>query len=621
MEKEQKNKLFQIIIIAILFTIVLIVDLVVGLKSFIPNEKLAFILPLSIYLVLYLVIGHEMLIDAFKSIFKLELFDENFLMAIASIGAFAVGEYAEGVLVLLLFSVGEWAEDYATCKSKKNIASLMDIRPDYANKVLDDGSIIKVNPEEIKVNDIIIVKPGEKIPLDGIIIKGESMLDTKALTGESLPKEVFVNDEVISGVINLTTSIEIKVLKEFHDSTVAKILELVSNASEKKSKSENFITKFSKWYTPIVVLAALLLAVIGGIVTSDYVTWITRSLNFLVVSCPCALVISVPLSFFAALGNASKEGILIKGAAYLERFNKANIFAFDKTGTLTTGSFKVTEVYPKENEMEIIRLAAIAEANSSHPIAQSIREYYKKDVLEKYELTDVSGKGIIAKGDSIIHCGNSKLMEDNKIDYIKSNSKSTVVYVAKNGVFQGYIVISDSIKQEAIELINYLRSINAKTYMLTGDNEAIASDIANKLSIDEYYFELLPKDKVESVSDIINTKAKNDVVCYLGDGINDAPVLMQADIGVSMGNIGSDAAIEASDIVLMNDDLKSIIKLKKLAKKTNNIVWQNIIFALGIKFIVLITSAIGLTNMWLAIFADVGVTIIAIINSLRANSK
>ena len=621
MSKKQKKKLIRIIISLVLFVILFILDLIFALDSLIPNNKISWILPFILYLSIYLIIGYDVLLKAIRNIFKGQIFDENFLMIIATIGAFGIKEYAEGVAVLLFYQIGEWFQDYAVRKSRKSISSLMDIRPDFANLRNSDGTYEIVDPDKVNVDDIILVKPGEKIPLDGIIINGESSLDTKALTGESIPVEVSTNSEVLSGSLNLTGTIEIKVTKTFYNSTVSKILDLVENAASKKSKSENFISKFARFYTPLVVFAALVLAISGGLITQDWLIWIKRALNFLVVSCPCALVISIPLSFFAGIGGASKNGILIKGSSFMEKLNKANIFVFDKTGTLTKGNFAITSIIPESKKDEILKYAAIAEANSNHPIALSIKEAYKKKVNTNYQLTNISGKGIIAKGKEVILCGNEKLLEENNIKYEKSNAIGTLIYVAVNNKFLGVICIADEIKEEAKDTINYLNTIGAKSIMLTGDNEKIASSVANELKLTYYKSSLLPQNKVEELDKILTNKNKNDVVCFVGDGINDAPALMNSDIGISMGGVGSDAAIEASDIVIMNDNLSAISKAKKIAKKTLTIVNENIIFALGIKAIVLILSIFGLANMWLAIIADVGVSVLAILNAMRCNSK
>ncbi len=648
MTKKQKKQLKRIIIALIAFAILMIVDKVLslgfkdnfplGIASLIPNDY-GWLLTFGLFFLVYLYIGHDVLRKAFINILHGQMLDENFLMCVATIGAFGLGIYTgitthdpegfdEGCAVLLFYQVGEFFQSYAVGKSRKEISSLMDIRPDYANLKNENGEFVEVSPEEVKLNDIIQVKPGEKIPLDGVIIEGSSSLDTKALTGESLPRDVGVNDEVISGSVNLNSTILVKVEKEFYDSTVSKILDLVENASSQKSRSENFITKFSKYYTPIVVGLALALAIIPPVIYtfmgdySTWTTWIYRALSFLVVSCPCALVISVPLSFFAGIGYASKKGILVKGSIHLERFNDVNTFIFDKTGTLTKGNFVVTKVYPEDKKEEILSLASIAEGQSNHPIANSIKKAYGKEIDDKgYSLTNVSGKGIKAIGSQTILCGNEKLMSEEAIDYQKSEDLGTIVYVAKNNEFIGYIVIEDEIKEDAKETIDYLNSINAKTIMLTGDNEKIASNVASKLGLTTYKASLLPQNKVEELDKILSEKKDKELVAFVGDGINDAPSLVKSDIGISMGGVGSDAAIEASDIVLMHDDLKSIVTAKKVARKTMRIVFENIFFALGIKIVILVLSALGITNMWIAVFGDVGVAVLAILNAMRVNSK
>lgn len=623
LSKKQKKELIRIIIALVLFIVLLIIDKVLNLETIIPNaNNYGWLLPFFLYLSLYLYIGYDVLYKAIRNIFHGEIFDENFLMCLATIGAFGIKEFSEGVAVLLLYQIGEWFQDYAVKKSRKSISSLMDIRPDYANLVKDNGKVVEVDPNELKVDDFILIKPGEKVPVDGIIVEGTSSLDTKALTGESLPFDVNVNSKVISGSINLTGLIKVKVEKKFQDSTVSKILDLVENASSKKSKSENFITKFAKIYTPLVVLGAVLLVIIGGAITNEWIAWLKRSLNFLVVACPCALVISVPLSFFAGIGCASKYGILIKGSSYVEKLNKANVFIFDKTGTLTKGNFVISKIYPENKKDEILKYAAICEYNSNHPIALAIKKSYTFEVDNTYDLIDVAGKGLIAKKDyELIFAGNNKLMLDYNINVPNINEIGTTVYIAKNNQFIGYLVISDEIKEDSKKLIKYLKQNNIKTIMFTGDNEKIASSVANELCINEYKASLLPQNKAEELKNMLNNKNKNDVICFVGDGINDAPSLMMSDIGISMGGIGSDAAIEASDIVLMHDDLDSLIIAKKIAKKTLLIVKENIIFAILIKVLVLILSICGYAFMWLAICADVGVCLLAILNSLRANSK
>lgn len=623
LSKKQKKELIRIIIALVLFIVLLIIDKVLNLETIIPNaNNYGWLLPFFLYLSLYLYIGYDVLYKAIRNIFHGEIFDENFLMCLATIGAFGIKEFSEGVAVLLLYQIGEWFQDYAVKKSRKSISSLMDIRPDYANLIKDNGKVVEVDPNELKVDDFILIKPGEKVPVDGIIVEGTSSLDTKALTGESLPFDVNVNNKVISGSINLTGLIKVKVEKKFQDSTVSKILDLVENASSKKSKSENFITKFAKIYTPLVVLGAVLLVIIGGAITNEWIAWLERSLNFLVVACPCALVISVPLSFFAGIGCASKYGILIKGSSYVEKLNKANVFIFDKTGTLTKGNFVISKIYPENKKDEILKYAAICEYNSNHPIALAIKKSYTFEVDNTYDLIDVAGKGLIAKKDNeLIFAGNNKLMLDYNINVPNINEIGTTVYIAKNNQFIGYLVVSDEIKEDSKKLIKYLKQNNIKTIMFTGDNEKIASSVANELCISEYKASLLPQNKAEELKNMLNNKNKNDVICFVGDGINDAPSLMMSDIGISMGGIGSDAAIEASDIVLMHDDLDSLIIAKKIAKKTLLIVKENIIFAILIKVLVLILSICGYAFMRLAICADVGVCLLAILNSLRANSK
>ena len=631
MSKRDKKKLIRIIASLILFFAIFITDKIVKLDT-VFNGNLNWLFPFALYLIVYITIGYDVTYKAFANIFHGEFLDENFLMVVATFGAFGLAIYRgvnhldiegfdEACAVLLFYQVGEFFQSYATGKSRKSITSLMDIRPDYANLKTENG-VEEVDPEEVKIDDIIVVNPGEKIPLDGKIIKGASTLDTKALTGESLPKEVLEGDEAISGTINLTSQLEIKVEKEFYDSTVSKILELVENATSQKSKAENFITKFARFYTPIVVGLAVLLAIIPSLITGEWSVWIYRALSFLVVSCPCALVISIPLSFFAGIGAASKYGILIKGTNYLEKFNKANTFIFDKTGTLTKGNFAIKNVYPIEKKDEILHLASIAECNSNHPIALSIMNSYGKDFEKDYVLTNVAGEGIIAKKNGEkIYCGNEKLMENNNINFIKNEEVGTVVYVAKNDKFFGSIIIADEIKDGAKETIESLSKNGGKTIMLTGDNEKIAESVAESLKLTDYKASLLPQNKVEEIDKIFKEKKKEDVICFVGDGINDAPSLMRSDIGIAMGGVGSDAAIEAADMVLMHDDLKDLIIAKKISKKTMRIAYENIIFSLAIKVLILILSAFGITNMWIAVFGDVGVAVIAILNAMRVNSK
>lgn len=619
MTKKQKKNLIRICACMVAFFAVFIVDKIVGLGSVIADERWAWVLPVCAYFVVFLAIGYDVLYKAVRNIFNGQLLDENFLMCIASVGAFATGEYPEAVAVILFYQVGEWFQNYALGKSRKSIASLMNMRPDYANILLPDGSFKTVDPTEVKVGDMIVVNAGEKVPLDGIVVTGASALDTKALTGESAPCEVTEGDAVVSGSVNINAKLVIRAEKAFHDSTVAKILELVENASEQKSRSENFITRFAHWYTPIVVGGAVILAVVPSLITGNWVEWIQRALNFLVVSCPCALVISVPLSFFSGIGAASRKGILVKGSAYLEKFDSANVFVFDKTGTLTKGNFAIIDVSPADRRDEILALAAEAEQGSSHPIAVSITEAYGKPVLAHPEIENVAGKGVVATGEHTVLCGNAKLMQAYGVAYDAPAAIGTVVYVACDGKFVGSIVIADEVKPEAAEALNKLKSIGAKTVMLTGDNEVIASSVAEKLGIDEFHASLLPQNKVEKLDDIIAKKAPKDVVCFVGDGINDAPVLMRSDVGISMGGVGSDAAIEASDVVLMHDNLTAICEAKKIARRTVGVVYQNIIFALAVKAAILVLSILGLASMWLAIFADVGVMILCILNAMRVN--
>ena len=617
MTRSQKRNLIRLLIVLVLFLAVFITDKVIDLNT-VFNSELSYLFPLSLYLVLYLAIGYDVIFKAIRNISHGQIFDENFLMLIATIGAFATFEFEEAVAVLVFYQFGEFFQDYAVNRSRNSIKELMEICPTYANKIVD-GSIEVVLPEEVKVGDVLLVKPGEKVPLDGIVKEGASSLDTRALTGESALREIEVGQEILSGSINIESDLEIEVTKEFSNSTVSKILELVENASSNKAKAENFISKFAKFYTPIVCLLALLLVVIPGSITGDWMTWLTRSLNFLVVSCPCALVISIPLSFFSGIGIASKNGILIKGSNYIEKLNKANIFIFDKTGTLTEGDFEVSKVYPEDKKDEILSLAAIAESKSNHPIANSIKKAYVVDDNLSYSLTNVQGRGIIAKkDDEVILCGNAKLLKENGIEFKEADEIGSVIYVAKNDIFLGYIVVQDKIKEESKEVISYLNS-KGKTIMLTGDNSSVANKVASYLNLTSYKASLLPQDKVKEVENIIKNKGKNDVVCYVGDGINDAPSLMIADVGISMGKVGSDAAIEASDVVITNDNLTKIKLSKRIAKKVITIVNENIYFAIGIKVLVLILSALGYAEMWLAIFADVGVSFLAILNSLRVN--
>ena len=580
-------------------------------------------LALILFVASYLLIGGKVVLTAIKNIARGQLFDENFLMTVATIGAFSISEYQEAVAVMLFYEIGETIQGYAVNKSRSSISSLMDIRADYANIIID-GKEKKVSPETVKVEDIILVKPGEKIPLDGIVVEGESFVDTSALTGESVPRKIAVNDEILSGGINTNGVLKVKVTKKFGESTVSRILEMVENAANKKANTEKFITKFAKVYTPIVVALAILIAVVPSIFIKDalFSTWLYRALVFLVVSCPCALVVSVPLGFFAGIGGASKKGVLVKGSNYLELLKDLETVVFDKTGTLTEGVFTVTEINTNDIQKEkLIEVAAMAESFSNHPIAISIiKEYGKeidKEVIEEYE--EIAGHGIKAViNNEEILIGNAKLMNQFNISYNEVDSIGTVVYCAINGEFKGSIVISDKIKENAAEaLINLKAAGVKKTVMLTGDNKKTAEKVGEKVNIDEVHSELLPLGKVKEVEKLLKASNKNGRLAFVGDGVNDAPVLARADIGIAMGGIGSDAAIEAADVVLMKDDINALVDAINVSKKTNKILWQNIIFALGVKVIVMVLGTFGIANMWTAVFADVGVTIIAIINSTR----
>lgn len=616
MSKKLKKRLIRIIITSVLFIPVFVIDKIYDFSSL---TKLGIWLPLMIYIPIYLIISYDILIKAAKNIIHGQIFDENFLMIIATVGAFAIQEFPEAVAVMLLYQIGEFFQNLAVGKSRKSIAELMDIRPDYANLLKEDGSIEVTDPELIEIDNIIRVEPGEKIPLDGVIISGSSSIDAKALTGESLPVDVIEGSEVISGTINLTSTIDIRVTKSYADSAVNKILTLVENSSNVKSKQENFITKFAKWYTPVVVISAVLVVLIGSLITGDWITWISRSLNFLVVSCPCAIVISVPLSFFTSIGKAAKLGILIKGSLYLENFNKAKTFVFDKTGTLTKGNFVVSKVIPEDNRDEILKYAAICESQSNHPIALSIKQIMDVKVDSNIKITNKPGFGLIASdGKSNIYCGNEKLLREYGFDFEPVSEAGTIIYVAKDNAYLGAIIIKDEIKQESIDTVAYLNTQNIKTIMLTGDNESVAKEVSEHLKLTEYKANLLPQDKVSEVDFMIENKDKNELIAFVGDGVNDAPVLARSDIGISMGGVGSDAAIEASDIVLMHDNLHSLLIAKKIAKKTMIIVKENIIFALTVKLAILILSIFGLASIWLAIFGDVGVALLCVLNALRS---
>ena len=617
-----KKRLGKIIISAIIFFIAVLIEKINFLNI---DEQIISMIQIILYVLSYLIVGFEVLKEAIINIFHGEFFDENFLMSIATIGAFAIQEFPEAVAVMLFYQVGEYFQSYAVKKSRKSITSLMDIRPDYAN-VKIDGKLEKKSPEEVKIGDTIVVKPGEKVPLDGIVVEGSSMLDTSALTGESVPREVNINDKILSGCINLNGVLEIRVEKEFGESTVSKILDLVENATNKKAKTENFITKFSKYYTPIVVFLALIIAFIPPFITkTDMLGWVYRALTFLVVSCPCALVISVPLSFFSGIGSASKKGILVKGSNYLELLSKTEIAVFDKTGTLTEGVFDVQKIANEKwiDQEKLLELSAYCESYSNHPISLSIQKSYEKEIDKKRILDskEVAGKGIISKIDEKqVACGNIKLMKELNLENVKPvEEMGTVVYVAINKQYAGYILISDKIKEDSKKAIQELKQAGVKkTVMLTGDNKDVAEKVNQELKLDEVYSELLPVDKVNKLEELLKNKNEEAKLAFIGDGINDAPVLARADIGIAMGALGSDAAIEAADIVIMTDEPSKIATAMKISRKTLKIVYQNISFALIVKMGVLILSAFGLTSMWAAVFADVGVTVLAVLNSFRA---
>ena len=581
-------------------------------------------LQIALFIISYIIVGGDVVKRAVKNIFKGQVFDENFLMSIATIGAFFIGEYPEGVAVMLFYQVGELFQSYAVGKSRKSIASLMDIRPDYAN-VKKGDELVKVDPDEVQIGDIIVIKAGEKIPLDGKVIEGSSMIDTSALTGESVPREVEVGSDILSGCININGVITAEVTKEFGESTVSKILDLVENASSKKSNSEQFITKFARYYTPVVGIIAVFLAIIPPLVIdgATFSDWIYRALAFLVVSCPCALVISIPLSFFGGIGGASKKGVLVKGSNYLEALAETEIVVFDKTGTLTKGVFNVQEIHPEGvSKEELLELTAHAESYSNHPISLSLKRAYSKEIDNGRisDVEEISGHGVIATVDGKkVMVGNIKLMKMMDIPYFKGELIGTIVHVAVNNKYIGYIVIADEVKEDSAQAIKELKEANIKqTVMLTGDNKSIGSKVAKELGLDKVYAELLPADKVEKLEELFSQKSKKGKLAFVGDGINDAPVLARADIGIAMGGLGSDAAIEAADVVIMTDEPSKIATTMKISKKTLKIAHQNIVFAIGIKIIVLILSAFGITTMWAAIFADVGVTIIAVLNAFRA---
>ena len=621
MNKKQKKMLVRIIIAAALMIIL----------HFVPVKG---VIRFLLYLIPYFVIGYDILRKAFKGIMNHQVFDENFLMAVATVGAIIValsenGDYTEAIAVMLFYQIGELFQSYAVGKSRRNISELMDIRPDYAN-VEVDGKLEQADPDEVEIGSVIVVKPGEKVPIDGTIIDGSSTLNTSALTGESVPRDAKYGDEIISGCINLSGVLKIRTTKEFGESTVSKILDLVENSSSKKSKSENFISKFAKYYTPAVCYSALALAILPPVVrmlfmsaSPEWATWIYRALTFLVISCPCALVISIPLSFFAGIGGASREGVLVKGSNYLETLSQTKYVVFDKTGTMTEGVFEVTGVYENTMDKEkVLEYAALAESFSSHPISKSLKKAYGMEIDQTRvsDVEEISGHGIIAKVDGIdVAVGNYKLMKKLRLSYADSDKVGTIVHVAVNGKYEGYILISDRIKATAKEAIHALKKAGIeRTIMLTGDSKTVADSVAKELGIDEVYSELLPSDKVAKVEELLAKKSRKSKLAFVGDGINDAPVLSRADIGIAMGAMGSDAAIEAADIVLMDDDPVKISKAIKISRKCLRIVYENTYFAIGIKLICLLLGAVGIANMWLAIFADVGVMIIAVLNAIRA---
>lgn len=612
----------------VLIRIILAAALILAYKGIFHFFPLNGYVELALYMIPYLIIGYDILQKAGKGILNRQVFDENFLMAVATVGAIVLGEYVEGVAVMLFYQIGELFQSYAVGKSRKNISELMDIRPDYAN-IEVDGELTEVDPDEVEVGSVIVVKPGEKVPIDGVIVEGHSSLNTSALTGESLPREVAEGEKVISGSINMTGLLRIQTTREFGESTVSKILDLVENASSKKSRSENFITKFAKYYTPAVCYGALALAILPPLVrmlflsmSPDWADWIMRALTFLVISCPCALVISIPLSFFAGIGGASDAGILIKGSNYLETLAQTKYVVFDKTGTMTQGVFEVTGVHHNEMPKEkLLEYAALAESYSSHPISRSLQRAYGKEIdkTRVTEVEEISGHGITAKVDGVpVAAGNDKLMERLGIACNDCHSVGTIIHMAVNGTYAGHIVISDIIKPHAKEAIKALKAAGVKkTVMLTGDADRVAQSVAKELGIDEVHSELLPADKVSIVESLLDKKGAKEKLAFVGDGINDAPVLSRADIGIAMGALGSDAAIEAADIVLMDDDPLKISKAIRISRKCLRIVYENIYFAIGIKIICLLLGALGVANMWAAIFADVGVMVIAVLNAIR----
>lgn len=617
MNKKQKYTIFRIISSAVLYAAIIILE-----KAFKPQIMDIWWICLLLYMVPYLIIGYDIIFKAIRNIFNGQVFDENFLMCVATFGAFGIGEYSEAVAVMLFYQVGELFQSYAVNKSRQSITELMDICPEYAN-IEVDGILKQVDPDEVSVGDVITVKPGERIPLDGKVVKGTSMIDTSALTGESVPRKAEAGSEVISGCVNGSGTICVEVTKEFDDSTVSKILELVENASSKKAKVENFITKFARYYTPTVVIAAVVLAIFPPLVLGGvWASWIKRACIFLVISCPCALVISVPLSFFGGIGAASKNGILIKGSNYLESLSNMKTVVFDKTGTITKGEFKVQKIIPSGmSENELLELAAYAEGYSDHPISKSIKEAYGKniDITKVDKAQEISGHGIKTHvNGKEVYAGNEKLMNKQGIPFEVCQEAGTVVYLAVDRKYAGCILIADAIKEGASEALKSLKSLGiAKTVMLTGDRKHVGEAVASELNIDEVYTELLPSEKVSKVEELLKSSDKNNKLAFVGDGINDAPVLMRSDIGIAMGSMGSDAAIEAADVVLMDDDIRKIPLVVRISVKTMKIVRQNIVFALGVKLLVLLLGALGAANMWEAVFADVGVSVIAILNATR----
>lgn len=618
MTKKQKNMLIRIIVAFLLFAGLLACEHT-GMFDSVKNPWILFV----IYLVPYFIIGYDIVFKAFRNISHGQVFDENFLMTIATFGAFGVQEYTEAVAVMLFYQVGELFQNYAVGKSRQSISDMMDICPEYAN-IEENGNLKQVDPDDVEIDSIIVIKPGERIPLDGIVVEGESLIDTAALTGESVPRKAQTGDEIISGCVNGSGTLKVRVTKEFDDSTVAKILELVENASSKKAKVENFITRFAKYYTPIVTIGAVLLAILPPVILGgDWSSWIQRACIFLVISCPCALVISVPMGFFGGIGAASRIGVLVKGSNYLEAVAEMTTIVFDKTGTLTKGEFKVSEILPVDvSKEELLEIAALGEAYSNHPIAESLKEAYGKsiDMNRVSGAEEIAGHGIKVEIDGReVLIGNGKLMKKEQISYESCKSAGTVVYVACNGKFAGAVVISDTIKDGAKEAIEDMKKVGVrKCVMLTGDRSEAAEYVAKELAIDEVHAELLPGDKVSQVEELLGKKNVKEKLAFVGDGINDAPVLTRADIGIAMGSMGSDAAIEAADVVLMDDDIRKIASIVRISRKTLRIVKQNIVFALGVKAIVLLMGAFGIANMWEAVFADVGVSVIAILNSMRA---